>query len=101
MGPQFPALFALLSRLLDTRDPERLQWLFTCLAHLYKQLWRHLVTNIEQTYRMYRQLLSGSRPDHVVRFAAESFAFVCRKVKDKAKFFGFVYAKLKDDPTVS
>ncbi|KAF0294971.1 Small subunit processome component 20 [Amphibalanus amphitrite] len=99
LGPQFPALFELLCRLLDTRDPERLQWLFTCLAHLYKQLWRHLVANIEQTYRMYRQLLSGGRPDHVVRFAAESFAFVCRKVKDKSKFFGFVYTKLKSDPS--
>lgn len=101
LGPAFPSLFSLLCQLLETRDPDRLQWLFSCLAHLYKLLWRHLTADMEATYQMYRQLLSGGRPPHVVRFAAESFAFVCRKVKDKTKFFTFVHRKLREDPSVS
>jgi U3 small nucleolar RNA-associated protein 20 len=45
-------------------------------------------------------LLEDSKPDYVNNFAAESFAFVARKVKDKRAFLLLVLKTLKKHPEV-
>ncbi|CAG9761397.1 unnamed protein product [Ceutorhynchus assimilis] len=76
--------------LLNTKDTEQLEWTFTCLAHLFKILWRPIIKNINEVFRSLLPLLSDSKPEYVNSFAAESFAFVARKVKDKTAFLGLL-----------
>ena len=45
--PKFPQYFLRLVELLQTKEPQIIEWTFTTLAHLYKNLWRHLVKDIE------------------------------------------------------
>lgn len=43
-------------------------------------------------------LLEDSQPEYIREFAAESFAFVARKVKDKLKFLTLVLATVQNHP---
>lgn len=79
--------------LLESRVPEQVECVFNCLAHLFKYLWAPIVKNISNVLPDLLPLLSSSRPKYINEFAAESFAFVARKVKDKP---GFVKLSLKN-----
>ncbi|XP_022902088.2 small subunit processome component 20 homolog [Onthophagus taurus] len=81
--------------LLNTKDVEQLEWTFTCLAYLFKILWRILLKNINVTFNTLIPLLSDDKPQYINNFAAESFAFVTRKVKDKKAFLLLIIKSLK------
>lgn len=87
--------------LLNTKDTEQLEWTFTCLAHLFKFLWRLLVKDINVVFNSLLPLLSDTKPDYINNFAAESFAFVARKVKDKNAFLGHLLKAVKSKHDVS
>ncbi|XP_069689745.1 small subunit processome component 20 homolog isoform X2 [Periplaneta americana] len=84
--------------LLNTKDSEQLEWTFTCLAYLFKFLWRYLVKDVRIVFNDLLPLLEESKPDYINNFAAESFAFVARKVKDKKAFLLLVLKTLKKHP---
>ena len=63
---------------------------FTTLAYLFKFQWRYMIRNIDIIFNLLVPLLSETRPVYVNNFAAESFAFVVRKVKDKQAFVKLV-----------
>lgn len=86
--------------LLDTKDSDVLEWTFTCLAFLSKFLWRYLVKDVRIVFNDLLPLLEDSKPDYINSFAAESFAFVARKVKDKRAFLLLVLKTLKKHPEV-
>ncbi|CAK9187540.1 unnamed protein product, partial [Ilex paraguariensis] len=65
--------------LLNSREPEQIECVFNCLAHLFKYLWVHIVRKISNVLPHLLPLLSSSRPKYINEFAAESFAFVARK----------------------
>jgi U3 small nucleolar RNA-associated protein 20 len=90
-----------LIELLHTKDTDVLDWTFTCLAYLSKFLWRYLVKDVRIVFTDLLPLLHDSRPDYINNFAAESFAFVARKVKDKRAFLLLVLKTLKKNPEVS
>ena len=77
-SPYFPRLFSVLAVRLNSRDPEILEKVFSCLAHLFKILWRHLIAESDVICSCYASLLSSQR-EYVLRFAAESLSFLLRR----------------------
>ncbi|XP_048404834.1 small subunit processome component 20 homolog [Stegostoma tigrinum] len=92
--PHFSEFFVIITSLLNTQDTELLEWAFTCLSYLYKYLWRLMVKDITDIYSLYSSLL-GHNKEHIRCFAAESFAFLMRKVPDHDALFNFMFADLE------
>lgn len=90
-----------LIELLNTKDTDVLEWTFVCLAYLFKNLWRYLIKDINVVFVSLLPLLSSKRPEYVNNFAAESFAFVARKVKDRHAFLSLILSTVKDERDVS
>ncbi|XP_054276631.1 small subunit processome component 20 homolog [Macrosteles quadrilineatus] len=88
--PFYSNLLTKILNLLNTKDTDQLEWTFTCLAYLFKYLWRFLVRDLNIVFEQLLPLLSSSRPQCINNFAAESFAYVARKVKDKRNFLKLV-----------
>ncbi|XP_001952794.2 small subunit processome component 20 homolog [Acyrthosiphon pisum] len=91
----FPEFLRLCIKLLRTKDAEQIEWSFTCLAYLFKFLWRLIVRDIKPVFECIVLLLGDDQPPYVNDFAAESFSFVARKVKDKKHFLKMVLKNLK------
>ncbi|KAI8489052.1 U3 snoRNP protein [Branchiostoma belcheri] len=81
-----------------TQDTDLIEWTFTCLLYLFKFLWRHLVRDITQVYSLFCPLLGKDHKPHIRNFAAESFAFLMRKVRDPSDFFDFIFRDLAENP---
>ncbi|XP_068083874.1 small subunit processome component 20 homolog [Anabrus simplex] len=96
--PFYPELLHRVIDLLATKDAEQLEWAFTCLAYMFKFLWRYLVKDVATVFDSLLPLLSDSRPEYINNFAAESFAFVARKVKDKKGFLALILQTLQKRP---
>lgn len=84
--PYYQKFLEVIIDLLNTKDTEQLEWSFSCLAHLFKILWRPMIKNINEVFTSLLPLLSDNKPEYINAFAAESFAFVARKVKDIPAF---------------
>ena len=78
-SPHFSRLFSALTARLASTNPAVLEQVFSCLSHLLKILWRHLLAENQLICTCYASLLSASRRDYVQRFAAESLSFLLRK----------------------
>nr|CAD7588810.1 unnamed protein product [Timema genevievae] len=96
--PYYQRVLTLLISLLSAKDADVLEWVFTALAYVFKFLWRCLVRNVNVVFDSLLPLLSNSRPQYVNNFAAESFAFVARKVKDKRGFLVLMLRTLETRP---
>lgn len=90
----FPHFLELIVNLLDTKDTEILENAFTTLAHLCKILWKYFVKDIDTTFDRLLPLLADDKPEYVRNFAAESFAFVARKARNRESFFNTVLNRL-------
>ncbi|XP_075973802.1 small subunit processome component 20 homolog [Anticarsia gemmatalis] len=99
--PHFPKFLDILIKLLNTKDAERLEWTLICLAFLFKVLKPYLKKDIAVVLKRIIPLLSETQPQYINNFAAESFAFVARDIRDKKKFVGLVlnYLQTNDDAT--
>ncbi|XP_013199858.2 small subunit processome component 20 homolog [Amyelois transitella] len=97
--PHFPRFLDILIVLLNTKDAERLEWTLICLAFLFKVLKPYLKKDIAIVLKKIIPLLSESHPQYINNFAAESFAFVARDIKDKKKFIDLIlnYLKTNED----
>ncbi|XP_051911593.1 small subunit processome component 20 homolog [Hippocampus zosterae] len=95
--PHFPDFFTLITAMLDTKDTEVLEWVFTCLSYLYKYLWRLMVKDMDNIYSLYSKLLEHKK-EHIRKFAAESFAFLMRKVSDLDALLSLVFSDLQQNP---
>ncbi|XP_063244418.1 small subunit processome component 20 homolog [Bacillus rossius redtenbacheri] len=96
--PHYGGVLRSLVGVLVAKDPEQLEWVFTCLAYLFKFLWRSLARDAPAVLDGLVPLLSPAWPAHVNNFAAEGFAFVARKVKDKRRFLQLVLGHLRERP---
>ncbi|XP_076171321.1 small subunit processome component 20 homolog [Ptiloglossa arizonensis] len=94
----FPRFLSVIINLLQTKDTEQIEYTFTSLAYLFKFLWRYLVKNVKTVFDLLLPLLADTQPVYVNSFAAESFAFVVRKVKDKDSFLKTLLLILEDNP---
>ncbi|XDV24664.1 hypothetical protein PO909_028779 [Leuciscus waleckii] len=95
--PHFSDFFIIITSILDTQDPEVLEWAFTCLSYMYKYLWRLMVKDMDKIYSLYSELLAHKK-DHIRNFAAESFSFLMRKVTDYDVLFTLVFSNLSEHP---
>uniref|UniRef100_A0A8C5PLM5 UTP20 small subunit processome component n=1 Tax=Leptobrachium leishanense TaxID=445787 RepID=A0A8C5PLM5_9ANUR len=95
--PHFQDFFLVISSLLNTKDTELIEWAFTSLSYLYKYLWRMMVKDMPTIYSLYSPLLAHQKA-HIRNFAAESFAFLLRKVSDLNGLFNFIFVDLKEHP---
>lgn len=93
----FPQFLSEIICLLQTKNTEQIEYAFTTLAYLFKFLWRYLIKNVKTVVALLLPLLADNQPVYINRFAAESFAFVVRKVKDKDSFLKLVLHILKDN----
>lgn len=83
---EFPKFLDILINLLDTKNGDRLEWTLICLAFLFKILKPYLKKDIHVVLKRIIPLLSEKKPQFINNFAAESFAFVARDIRDKKKF---------------
>ncbi|KAI1888136.1 hypothetical protein AGOR_G00181930 [Albula goreensis] len=95
--PHFQDFFLIITSMLETQDTELLEWAFTCLSYLYKYLWKHMVKDMAHMYMLYSTLLAHKK-DHIRSFAAESFAFLMRKVPDLEGLLNCMFQDLADHP---
>ncbi|XP_076242844.1 small subunit processome component 20 homolog [Calliopsis andreniformis] len=95
----FPRFLNVIIELLQTKDTEQIEYTFTCLAYLFKFLWRYLVKNVKTVLDLLLPLLADTQPAFINSFAAESFAFVVRKVKGKESFLKIVLQLLEENPS--
>ncbi|KOX69407.1 Small subunit processome component 20 like protein [Melipona quadrifasciata] len=96
----FPRFLTVIIDLLQTKDTEQIEYTFMSLAYLFKFLWRYLVKNVKTVFDLLLPLLADTQPVYVNSFAAESFAFVVRKIKDKDSFLKTVLHILKNNPDI-
>lgn len=94
----FPRFLTIIVKLLQTKDTEQIEYTFTSLAYLFKFLWRYLVKNIQTVLDLLLPLLADTQPAYINSFAAESFAFVVRKIRDKDAFLKTILKVLKNNP---
>ena len=71
------------------------------VAHLYKYLWRQILKDLEGIFDLYSCLLEETQPEYIQKFAAQSFAFLFRKIPDKKAFLLRAFQKLMKHPQVS
>nr|KAJ3422654.1 U3 snoRNP protein [Polyrhizophydium stewartii] len=100
--PHFPAIFqAIVSLVQPATHPELLEAVFNCLAYLFKCLSKQLLGDIENTFALLLPVLRHSKL-YVRKFAAESFGFLVRKIRDtdrQREVFRFMMACLFDNQT--
>lgn len=80
--------------LLDTKEPEQLEWTLICLAHLFKILKPYLKKDFGAVFDTLLTLLEADKADYITNFAVECFAFVARDIVDKEKFLTGILSKL-------
>ncbi|XP_047005132.1 small subunit processome component 20 homolog [Schistocerca americana] len=96
--PFYQDILQKLIPLLSSKDADQLEWTFNCLAYLFKFLWRYLVKDVDAVFDSLIPLLGNSKPPYINNFAAESFAFIARKVKDKTGFLALILKTLQEKP---
>lgn len=96
----YPSVLKECVRLLDTREPDQIEWIFTCLAHLFKILRIPIVENINCILPELLPLFSNSRPEYINNFASECFAFVARQMSDHSKLLKLSLKNLRNSGNV-
>lgn len=99
--PHFLPIYEKLVPLISITDADLIEKTFQCLAYLFKFLWRYLARNLPIVFESLLPLLSSSKPNYINNFAAQSFAFVARKVKDQMFLIKTILKSLKKNRDVS
>uniref|UniRef100_H2Z902 Uncharacterized protein n=1 Tax=Ciona savignyi TaxID=51511 RepID=H2Z902_CIOSA len=94
----FPEFFKILTSLLNTKDVEKLEWVFSCISMLFRKLWRYMVEDMGNVLSMYMGLFEGEHPQHISNFAAESVSFLLRKARNRELVFTKLFSVLVDKP---
>ncbi|OZJ06555.1 hypothetical protein BZG36_00549 [Bifiguratus adelaidae] len=105
--PYYPQIVEAVIPWSRARDTETVEWVFNCLAALFKHLLKSLIPDLIPTFRLLLPLLrgSGSQSAHIRLFAAESFAFLLRKSRGASLHKIITYMietnRQEQDPNVS
>ncbi|GFN80708.1 small subunit processome component 20 homolog, partial [Plakobranchus ocellatus] len=101
--PHFQDFFKLLTHILTTRvqDADAMEQTFQALASLFRVLWRFLIKDFKEVFSYYSHLLTTSQKDYIKVFAAESCAYLLRKVKRQDKLLNFLFGNLKTSPELT
>lgn len=98
--PHFQDFFNILVKLLTdySQDAEVLEQIFQTFACLFRFLWRYLVKEFTTVFSYFSQLMQPSQKDHIKVFAAESCAYLLRKVKHQDELLNVLFGSLKAQP---
>ncbi|XP_070543166.1 small subunit processome component 20 homolog [Ptychodera flava] len=93
----FRDFFEIIVALLEDhpQDTELLEAAFQCLGYLIKFLWRYLLKDIEDVFLYYVPLFSDQKKEYIHHFAAESFAFLLRKLRQPDQVLNFIFQHVK------
>ncbi|KAH9508651.1 U3 snoRNP protein [Bulinus truncatus] len=99
----FYNFFEILVNLLSShsQDIEALEQIFQTLAYLFRVLWRFLIKDFKEVFSHFSKLLLSSQKDYIQVFAAESCAYLLRKVKKQNELFNFLFSSLKESPELA
>lgn len=99
--PYFFSVYRLLVPLAESRQPDVIEWTFQTLAYLFKFLWRPLVaSSLDEVFEALLPFLSASKPIYLNNFAAQSFAFLARKVKEPTRLVKLIVRHARKFPSV-
>ncbi|XP_065645061.1 small subunit processome component 20 homolog isoform X3 [Hydra vulgaris] len=99
--PYFEEIFIILTGFLATNDTVLIENTFRSLAHIFKFIGRYLVADLENVFKIFKVLLSSQQKQHIQNFAAESFAFLVRKSKNKEKILRFLFSQVASEPPLA
>uniref|UniRef100_A0A0G4GBF3 Uncharacterized protein n=1 Tax=Chromera velia CCMP2878 TaxID=1169474 RepID=A0A0G4GBF3_9ALVE len=77
-----PRVFGELVKKLDSREPQLLENIFRCFSYIFRFMCKYMIASYEKYLSLYAPLLAHP-VGHVRQFAAESWAFLLRKMNDK------------------
>jgi len=87
-------------------DTQLLEDVFQCLTYLFKYLWRIMLKDLANLYELYSKYLfsstmtntSTANYEYIRSFAAESFAYLLRKIENYRPFIDFLFDwKIRDE----
>ncbi|XP_069175512.1 small subunit processome component 20 homolog [Procambarus clarkii] len=84
---------------LSTKDPEQIESVFLCIVSLFVVLQKYLRDDLYELYHVhqYATLLSKAHPWYINELAAQSLAFLIRKIPKRNSFLAIAFRKLKKD----
>ncbi|CAF0872294.1 unnamed protein product, partial [Didymodactylos carnosus] len=72
-----------------------LEYVFQCLTYLFKYLWRTMLKDMRDVYELYSKYLflssANTNQQYIRTFAAESFAFLLRKIENFQPFIDYLF----------
>lgn len=82
-----------------------LEQVFQCLTYLFKYLWRIMLKDLAQLYELYSKLLFSPKDintttknyEYIRSFAAESFAYLLRKIENYQPFVDYLFDRRERD----
>ncbi|XP_055916600.1 small subunit processome component 20 homolog [Eupeodes corollae] len=84
--------------LLNTKDPDQLEWTLICLAYLFKTMKPFLKRNIGVVFHAILPLLDENRySEDVTNFAVECFSFIARDLKDYGKLLDIILGTVEKE----
>lgn len=89
------SVFQTIFNLLNTKEPDQLEWTLICLAHLFKILKPYLKKDFSTVFNSLLPLIDdGQNAEYITNFAVECFAFIARDITEKEKFLTDILSKL-------
>ncbi|CAG5136903.1 unnamed protein product, partial [Candidula unifasciata] len=100
--PHFQDFFNILVRLLaeNLQNAEILEQIFQTFACLFRFLWRYLIKDFTTVFSYFSELMLSSQKDYIKVFAAESCAYLLRKVKHQDELLNMLFGSLKTQPAL-
>ncbi|CAF3686081.1 unnamed protein product [Rotaria sordida] len=80
-------------------NTQLLEQIFQCLTYLFKYLWRIMLKDLANLYELYSKYLFSSKIintlttnyEYIRSFAAESFAYLLRKIENYQSFIDYLF----------
>ena len=82
-------------------NTQLLEQVFQCLTYLFKYLWRIMLKDLANLYELYSKYFFSSsltnNSEYIRSFAAESFAYLLRKIENYQPFIDYLFDKQDQD----
>ncbi|CAF3023094.1 unnamed protein product [Rotaria socialis] len=86
-------------------NTQLLEQVFQCLTYLFKYLWRIMLKDLASLYELYSKFLFSSsfintlttNYEYIRSFAAESFAYLLRKIENYQSFIDYLFDRKERD----
>ncbi|GAB6033711.1 U3 snoRNP protein [Chamberlinius hualienensis] len=93
--PYFYDFFEIFVKLLLNKSAEVIEHVFRSIAYLFKFLCRYMVNDFKKIYNLYSGLLDDVHPTFIKAFAAESIAYLLRKIPNKEHMLKIIFSSVR------